>query len=300
VAQGRIRWYGISSNTFPAASSDPQFTCLERVWAIAESISMEHHFGVVQLPMNLFESGAVLKRNQPSGLTLLEMARLKNLAVLINRPLNAFTDNRLVRLTEVKEKTDVPVEEVAERIEALADSEKVFIGRILPELGVESSLGARIQAQLQAADALRQSWRSFSGYDHWRQVRDDYLLPRIRGALKFLDAQAAGSRELSSWRDAYTGALDAAFEALGGIHAQAAARKTAMIKSALAAADPDWSGDASLSRLAVRALYSTAGVACVLVGMRRPDYVEEVLAEMNTPVSSKDRQASWQKLAQLI
>jgi len=73
-----------------------------------------------------------------------------------------------------------------------------------------------------------------------------------------------------------------------------------MIKSALAAADPDWSGDASLSRLAVRALYSTVGVACVLVGMRRPDYVEEVLAEMNTPVSSKDRQASWQKLAQLI
>jgi len=75
AADGRIRWYGISSNTFPAAFSDPQFTCLERVWAIAESISKEHHFGVVQLPMNLFESGAVLTRNQPSGLTVLELAR---------------------------------------------------------------------------------------------------------------------------------------------------------------------------------------------------------------------------------
>jgi hypothetical protein len=300
AASGRIRWYGISSNTFPAAASDPQFTCLERVWAIAESISKEHHFGVVQLPMNLFERGAVLNRNQPSGLSALELARQKNLGVMINRPLNAVTGNRLVRLVEAAEKTGVSAEEVTERIQALADSEMVFISRFLPELGVDSSLDARIQAQLLAADALRQTWRSFSGYDHWRQVRDDYLLPRIHGVLEFLDAQAAGSRELSAWRDTYTGALQATFEALGGFHAQAAARKTEMIKSALAAADPDWSGDASLSRLAVRALYSTAGVACVLVGMRRPDYVEEVLAEMNTPVSSKDRQESWQKLAQLI
>ena len=86
VAAGRIRWYGISSNTFPGASSDPQFTCLERVWEIAESISQNHHFGIVQLPMNLFEIGAVLNPNQPSGSTVLEFARQKNLGVLINRP----------------------------------------------------------------------------------------------------------------------------------------------------------------------------------------------------------------------
>lgn len=297
---GRIRWYGISSNTFPAASSDPQFTCLERVWEIAESISKKHHFGVVQLPMNLFESGAVLTPNQSSGLTVLELARQKNLGVLINRPLNAFTGNRLVRLAETGEKAEVSAEEVAERIQALSDSEKAFSSRILPDLGVDSSMGARIQAQLLAADALRQAWRSFSGYDHWRQVRDDYLLPRIRGVLEFLDAHAAGSRELSAWRDTYTSALEAAFESLGGVHAQAAARETAQIKSALAAADPDWAGEAPLSRLAVRALRLTEGVSCVLVGMRRPKYVKDVLAELNTPVAPKDRQASWQTLAQLM
>lgn len=300
AAAGRIRCYGISSNTFPADASEPQFTSLERVWAIAESVSKDHRFGVVQLPMNLFESGAVLNRNQPSGLTVLELARQKNLGVLVNRPLNAFTGNRLVRLAETGEKTEVSAEEVAERIQALADSEKVFISRILPDLGVDFNLGARIQAQLLAADALREAWRSFSGYDHWRQVRDDHLLPRIRGVLKFLDAHAAGSRELSAWRDAYTGALDAVFESLGGVHAQAADRRTVQIKSALAAADPDWAGEAPLSRLAVRALRSTEGISCVLVGMRRPEYVDDVLAELKAPVSQTDRQASWQKLHQLI
>jgi hypothetical protein len=300
AASGRIRWYGISSNTFPAASSDPQFTCLERVCEIAESISKEHHFGVVQLPMNLFESGAVLNRNQPSGPTLLEMARLKNLGVLINRPLNAFTGNRLVRLAEVNEKTEVSAEEVAERVEALADAEQDFIRRVLPALDFDSGLPGRIQAQFLAADALRQTWRSLSDYDNWRQVRDDYFLPRIRGVLQFLDQQAAPSPGLAAWKDGYAGVLDRLLQALGGFYAQAAARKTAQIKSALAAADPDWGGDAPLSRLAMRALRSTEGISCVLVGMRREEYVEDVLAELKAPVRQTNRQASWQKLHQVM
>ena len=295
VAEGRIQWYGISSNTFPAASSDPQFTCLERVWGIAESISKEHHFGVVQLPMNLFETGAVLTPNQPSGATVLEFAQRKDLGVLINRPLNAFTQGRMVRLAEVMEAGDAPPEEVDRRIAALSETEQSFTGRILPELHLESGLASRIQAQFLAADALRQAWRNFSGYDHWREVRDSYLLPRIRGVLEFLDTQAAGARELSAWKDAYAGALDAVLESLDGFYAKAAAENIARIKTALAAADPDWGGEAPLSRLAVRALRSTAGVSCVLVGMRRAEYVDDVLAELKAPVVQKDRRDSWQK-----
>ena len=299
VAEGRIRWYGISSNTFPAASSDPQFTCLERVWSIAESISEEHHFGVVQLPMNLFETGAVLTPNQPSGLTVLEYARQKNLGVLINRPLNAITGGRMIRLAEVTEAGDVAPEEIEQRTADLAETEQAFVSRILPELHLESGLASRIQAQFPAADALRQVWRTLSGYDHWREVRDSYLLPRIRGVLEFLDTQSAGARELSAWKDAYAGALDAVLQSLGGFYAKAAARKIGRIKSALAAADPDWGGDAPLSRLAVRALRSTEGVSGVLVGMRRPEYVDDVLAELKTPVAPKNRRDSWQKLDQL-
>jgi hypothetical protein len=299
VAEGRIRWYGISSNTFPAASSDPQFTCLERVWNIAESISKEHRFGVVQLPMNLFETGAVLTPNQPSGLTVLEYARQKNLGVLINRPLNAITGGRMIRLAEVTEAGDVAPEEIEQRTADLAETEQAFVSRILPELHLESGLAARIQAQFPAADALRQVWRTLSGYDHWREVRDSYLLPRIRGVLEFLDAQTAGSRELFAWKDAYAGALDAVLQALGGFYAMAAARKIGRIKSALAAADPDWGGDAPLSRLAVRALRSTEGVSCVLVGMRRTEYVDDVLAELKAAVAPKKRRDSWQKLYQL-
>ncbi|MGD8876794.1 MAG: aldo/keto reductase, partial [Syntrophobacterales bacterium] len=59
VERGRIRFYGISSNTFPSPATDPEFTSLARVWEMAESFSSEHHFRLIQLPMNLFETGGV-------------------------------------------------------------------------------------------------------------------------------------------------------------------------------------------------------------------------------------------------
>ncbi len=95
VAKGRIRFYGISSNTFPGAAVDPEFTCLETVWKIAEDISHDHHFGLVQMPFNLVESGAALAVNQPGGKSALGFAVKKGLGVLINRPLNAFTLKKL-------------------------------------------------------------------------------------------------------------------------------------------------------------------------------------------------------------
>jgi hypothetical protein len=52
--------------------------------------------------------------------------------------------------------------------------------------------------------------------------------------------------------------------------------------------------------LAVRALRSTAGISCVLVGMRRTPYVDDILAELATPVARKDRRASWRKLHQSL
>jgi hypothetical protein len=170
----------------------------------------------------------------------------------------------------------------------------------LPALDFDSGLPGRIQAQFLAADALRQTWRSLSDYDNWKQVRDGYFLPRIRGVLQFLDQQAAHSPGLAAWKDGYAGVLDRLLQALGGFYAQAAARKTAHIKSALAAADPDWGGDAPLSRLAMRALRSTEGIACVLVGMRREEYVDDVLEELKAPVRQTNRQASWQNLHQLM
>jgi aryl-alcohol dehydrogenase-like predicted oxidoreductase len=101
VRRGRIGFYGVSSNTFVVPASDPDATSLERMWTIAGEVAREHHFAVAQLPANLFESGAMRMRNNLAGTrTVLEFAQEHDLAVLVNRPLNAFYREQLIRLAD--------------------------------------------------------------------------------------------------------------------------------------------------------------------------------------------------------
>ena len=101
VRRGRIGFYGVSSNTFVVPEGAPEATSLERMWTIAGEVTREHHFAVAQLPANLFESGAMLTRNCGTGTrTALEFAQEHKLAVLVNRPLNVFYREQLIRLAD--------------------------------------------------------------------------------------------------------------------------------------------------------------------------------------------------------
>lgn len=104
VARGRIQAYGVSANTFVAGAGEAEFVSLERICKIACSIRSDHHFRVIQFPMNLYESGAVTEPNQSDGQGTLAVARRQALGVLVNRPLNAFHGRRLIRLADGKEK----------------------------------------------------------------------------------------------------------------------------------------------------------------------------------------------------
>ena len=100
VRAGRINYYGVSSNSFPHPKSDFDFTPLSDLWDMAQSISPEHHFRVIQFPLNLFETAGITEKNQPGGKSLVEFALDKGLGILTNRPLNAIRADRLIRLSE--------------------------------------------------------------------------------------------------------------------------------------------------------------------------------------------------------
>ncbi len=100
VAQGRIGCYGISSNTFAYPKDHYTSTSLALIWDLAQNLDREHHFRAIQLPCNLFETGAITEGNQPSGESVIEFASKQGMAVLINRPLNAIQGNDLIRLSE--------------------------------------------------------------------------------------------------------------------------------------------------------------------------------------------------------
>ena len=109
VDAGRLQYYGMSSNTCTAKPDDPEATSLSRMLEVAQAAAQEagkdhHHFRVLQLPMNLFESGALLTLNTgpERKQTVLELAQQEEIAILVNRPLNAIPakGRGLIRLAD--------------------------------------------------------------------------------------------------------------------------------------------------------------------------------------------------------
>ena len=295
VERGRIRSYGISSNTFPSPATDPEFTSLERVWEIAESLSSKHHFRLIQLPMNLFETGGVTETNQSNEQSVVQFARDQKLGVLINRPLNAIIDNRLIRLAEVQAARAASTEEISQLIDELIHSEELLKREILPEFSLTPSLQAQVLEQVSLGGVLKQQWSNFGSYERWQELRSYYFAPRIRGVVQFLEQQAS----LTPWIRSHQEILEAAFRAISSVYQEQAAENAAQIKARVSSAEEDWDEAMTLSQMALRALRSTLGITTVLVGMRQESYVDDVIEELGRPVSTKDRTEFWRKLQEM-
>jgi hypothetical protein len=296
VARGRIRGYGISANTFPACMEDEEFVSLQRVCDIAGAVSGENHLHAVEFPMNLYESGAVLEENQTEGRSLLDVARQAQLGVLVNRPLNAFDGNRLVRLADVEKTRRHSDEEVIQAITLMNKSEKVLWRKLLPAMELPMPLMNRIKNQAAVGDQLKHHWRNFGRYERWRQFRDGLLWPYMQGVFDFLQPYAGQVDGLGPWLVSHRGKLEEAVDAVGSLYLESACREMEALRRKVTAADGDWDVDAGLSQLALRALRSTAGVHSVLVGMRRVSYVADVLNELGRPVPVAERVDSWRRM----
>jgi aryl-alcohol dehydrogenase-like predicted oxidoreductase len=298
VKQGRIRFYGVSSNTFVSGRDDHDFTCLQTICQIAEKISAEHHFRLIQLPMNLLEPGAVLESNQPGGQSALHYAGSKRLGVLINRPLNAFAANRLVRLADIDADRRQSSDDIIGKIRGVQTSENRLWKKILPDLDIMDGLKTRIRQQVAISDTLKHYYLNFGSYENFRQLKENRFMPLVSGVMDFLDQNASENQDVRQWMTSHKQALTDAFDAVASIYAEKAAKQIQRIRHRVDETDRDWAAAQTMSRKAIRAIRSTAGVTSVLVGMRREPYVEDVLEDLKMPVTQQDRTDSWKKLQQ--
>ena len=299
VEKGRIRYYGISSNTFPSPAADPEFTSLGQVWEIADSLSSHHHFRLIQLPMNLLETGGITEKNQANGQSVLEFARSKNLGMLINRPLNAIINDTLLRLAEVRVAGRTSDNEVSDLVDRLISSEKVLRDTILPQLGLSPAIQSQVMEQLTTGTVLKQHWQSFGTYERWQELREYYFSPRVMGVFQFLQQGVPSAEDIFSWMNSHREKLEEVLEAVGSRYGEQAAKRCARIKKNLSSVEKEWSEAATLSQMAIRALRSTTGITTVLVGMRREAYVMDVLEELVRPVENKERTESWLELKKM-
>ncbi|MAU01294.1 MAG: hypothetical protein CL608_29485 [Anaerolineaceae bacterium] len=298
VADGRIQSYGISSNTFPEPARSYTFTDLSRIWHIAQEISADHHFRWVQLPMNLLETGAATEANQPDGQTVLQFAQVHHLAVLVNRPLNAIVQESLTRLADVLPPSyPATPEEVSTAVDSCVQLETQFASQYLATLNLDHETNQQLLDYLSVGRMLEGNWGGFGTFQNWQDVKARFILPRSQTAVEFLSNRPNLPAEVALWLDGYVEAANIALAALSAYYQEQAAKRTTRIKETAVAADPDWQAE-TLSQTAVRALRSSAGVSCVLVGMRQQPYVLDVLADLAQPTPVKNRAESWREMRQ--
>ncbi|HEU4964808.1 MAG TPA: aldo/keto reductase [Bacilli bacterium] len=298
--RGRIKCYGISSNTFPAAADSAEFTSLERVWGIAEAISPDHHFKVIQFPMNLIEAGAETERNQAGGTqTVLEFAVAHDLGVLINRPFNAIVDGSLQRLVDVKRPDDAPTDEIPALLEGLMQRETTLQRNLLPKMGLSQGERANIADKLSLGSLLAEHWNGFNSQAHWMDALQRLVVPMLQHGMRSLADKAQEHAEVEPWVQGYMEQVNPLLAAITAHYQELEYRQKQELKQRVDTLDADWTAAGSLSHVALRALRSTEGVTTVLVGMRQVPYVQDVLAELSQPVDVAKRQEAWERATTL-
>lgn len=296
VRRGRIRSYGISSNTFPHPPHAPDFCSLETVWNIAQSLAFDNHFSLIQLPVNLVERNAATEKNQNGNTqTVLEFAKEKKLVVLTNRPLNAMTKKRLIRLADIPCTDASNEQEILSTIHNLIQLENAFYIHFLPQFDINEQDRAAIIDYLAPGTILQRHWNTFCSYEHWTEVRSQYFLPRMNAGLRAI-APTTQATDLCAWIHEFKEQTSALFHSISCFYAGQSRQRAAMVKSMLASHLGSAFANMSLSQLAVNVLRATEGVTSVLVGMRHKTYVEDIVAGLQHSLPHRLHKSAWDNL----
>ncbi|TAJ25213.1 MAG: DUF255 domain-containing protein [Nitrospirae bacterium] len=289
VAAGRLRYYGVSSNTCTASSENPESTSLHLMLDAARAAARQagveaHHFSVLQCPMNLLESGALLTANTgPDGKqTPLELAQKAGIAILLNRPLNAMPakGGTMIRLAEL------PIEPSAVSFESQKDTvaglEQEYRREIAPQVP-HSGQGLSPQEYFTWADELAKIRPRVQSLEHWEQVENQMIAPHINQVLRALTQIMTGGLgdRWQDWRERYLPELLVLLKELRREATIKSRDVTSAIATLIDPLLPEAKRKESLSRKALWVLASTPGVTSVLNGMRTPAYVDDSMAILN-------------------
>ncbi|MFQ5676826.1 MAG: aldo/keto reductase [bacterium] len=283
VAEGKIKAYGVSSNTFPVSSLDFEFTSLERLIEIAHEITSSHYFRVIQFPFNLFEACACLKKNQKRDTkTLLELAAEEQIGTLVNRPLNAMGQNGMVRLASFRETEAKEVErEFTQTLGSLQTLESQFKRKFFKETPAE--MREILEDTFSLAPQLKNALHAFENWHHWDHVKQNVIWPRSVSALNYLDEKLRANEPWKNWSDSYAVTLHALLDAISKQYENAAQKRSNEISTRLDKREVLLQSSETLSQKALQILTSVQGVDCTLLGMRKTPYVEDALVALTRP-----------------
>jgi aryl-alcohol dehydrogenase-like predicted oxidoreductase len=283
VKKSRISYYGVSSNTFAEKETKQNFTSLEKVVAIANEISEQNHFAVVQFPMNLIEKGGMNILNQQNQTkTFLQFASENNLGVLVNRPLNAIRKNKLIRLADYPVTEDRNDEEILSLIEDLNKQENMLIEKYINYIGLSSSEKKNIVDCISVSQILKSNYNKFDDPGRFSEIKSTYLIPRANFAINEIGKSYPDDENIVRALRNYAVTNNILLDSISSNLAKKKNIENEVFHKVIDKFANNEQQKLSLSQKAILLINSVPQVTSTLVGMKSVNYVDDVLKSLKS------------------
>ena len=173
VARGRISHYGLSTRAFLKKEDYPNHLNLQDIFDLAQSIKKNHHFSVIQIPFNLFETQCLFLKNQ-NGKSCLKKAKELDLGVMTYRSLTSFHRKKLHHLITFPGKNETFIKgELHEVLLEVIKMEKEILNK-------------NIQPELQWGHQLRDHLQDIDDWWSWEAYIQKTIDPHIKQSMEQL------------------------------------------------------------------------------------------------------------------
>ncbi len=288
VKYGRIKYYGVSSNTLPENNNSYNSVNIDQLVEIAKKIAVNNHFKVIQFPLNLLENNC----------DVLKPAKKHGLGVLVNRPFNAIINQKICRLVDFIIEDAPSSLEIDDLIQDLIELESTIRSLKFEEMGINESKQFYLQKNISFGGQLQTYWNEFSGYEHWQDTLSTYFLTHIEYTVSLLTHETVLRDSDQELFTSYFGLFNNTVQLISEYYKVISSTRSEQIKKILNTHISDWKSIPTLSQKAIRGLRELDGVNCILVGMRSEDYVNDILIEIQNKVL-KQTNENWKKLTEV-
>lgn len=290
VQEGKISFYGISSNTFGVDKEQGDHTNLAKVFEVAQSAAQKAWgrkkrpaFRAVEMPLNILELGSLKNVNTSAKVidgeeyvSTLELASRMNLSVIANRPLNAFPlSGGIYRLSDSYNREESDVNEFKSTFKQLKETEEV-LNKVLngwPSVDDQSLFSFTAHGE----DLLEQITNSVQ-LDHMDMV---FLTPHLAMMQHVLYEISLERPELKESLDMisenFMGQGQSLLKALRKDIRKKDFENIKPLELELRDRVPETWKDAPMQQLALNTVTSIPGVTTVLCGLRRESYIDDAL-----------------------
>ncbi|MBM9499410.1 aldo/keto reductase [Leptospira sp. 201903071] len=272
--EGKIQFYGISSNTFPENPEKYTATSLLKVLDLAKEVRTElgleeSGFAVVQFPANLLESGFLEKKFD--GKSLIEIIESNGLLPLVNRPLNAISSQgSIFRLSyDPKESQDEELKNIKGKLDAVYFWEEEFL-QILPPGSFKYTFRTVTEPYL----------NQFQNQDHLTQFLERTVIPILQQLIAQIE-RIAGNQKQTEYIERLNEALPLLEKYVHFHNIQ----NSHILYEKIVKFYPQYQGW-NLSGTALHLLHSSLKEGVVLLGMRKKSYVQDAETSFSAPLTT--------------